>query len=94
MSCPSAAFFQPTTNACEASVRKSWEDMTYHEKLENTRQDMLQLRADLYGLRSELEKEWEAMRDVRSLIGRVDKEVGTIRALSPYLAPRKIPRAV
>jgi hypothetical protein len=94
MPCPLSAFFQPTTNVCEASVRKSWEDMTYHEKLENMRQDLLQLRADLYGLRSELEKEWEAMHDIRSVIGIVDKEVGTIRALSPHLAPRKIPRLV
>jgi len=75
-------------------VRKSWEDMTYHQKLENMRQDLLALRADLHGLRSELEKEWEAMRDIRSVIGRVDKEVGTIRALSPHLASRKIPRVV
>jgi len=75
-------------------MRKSWDEMTYNERLERMRQDLLQLRADFYALRSDLEKEWDAMREIRSVIGRVDKEVGTIRALSPHLAPRKIPRAV
>jgi len=75
-------------------MRNSWERLTYQEKLEDMRQDLFRLRADLHGLRSELDKEWDAMRQMRSEIGRVDKEVGTIRALSPHLAPRKIPRAV
>jgi len=73
-------------------MRKSWDDMTHHEKFEAMREDLLRLRALQHELTSELDTAWAAMREARSEIGRMDKEVATIRALSPHLAPRKLSR--
>lgn len=68
---------------------RSWDDLTYHQKFEILRADISSLHTALNALTSELDATWDAMRETRLALGKIDKEVATIRSLSPHLSPRK-----
>jgi hypothetical protein len=64
-------------------MAKSWNEMTYHEKLENLRQGMVQIHAALNAFKSDLDHTWSAMRGTRLEVDKITKDVATLKALWP-----------
>jgi hypothetical protein len=64
-------------------MTKSWDDMTGHEKLEILWRAMAQIHATQNALASDLEGTWDALKETKSELGRIAKDVGTLRALAP-----------
>ena len=62
---------------------KSWDDMTFHEKIETLRRNMDQMYAAQNALTSDLGGTWEALRATRSELDKISKVVGTLRSLWP-----------
>jgi hypothetical protein len=60
---------------------KSWDDMTYHEKLEMLRQDMARVYAAVGELTRDQDQTWEALRGTRSQLGKLSKDVATLKSL-------------
>jgi hypothetical protein len=60
-----------------------WNNMTDSEKLELVRRDMNRIEKTLSALLSELDVTWNAMKETRSELGKINKEVATLRALWP-----------
>ena len=68
--------------------------MTYNEKMETLRGDMVRLRTisgeiahlqtKINAMISDFGETWEAMRETRSELDKVKKDVGTLKALWPY----------
>jgi len=65
-------------------MAKSWDEMTYREKLEMLRQDIFRIHASIGSLKRDQDETWEALRATRSEIGKIAKDVGTLKALWPY----------
>jgi hypothetical protein len=61
----------------------SWDDMFYSEKLDILARAMTQIQAAQTALTSDLDGTWEALRATRSELGKMAKEVATLRALWP-----------
>jgi hypothetical protein len=57
--------------------------MTDREKLEIVRCDMNRIERTLSALLSELDVTWNAMKETRSELGKISKDVATLRALWP-----------
>jgi hypothetical protein len=64
-------------------MAKSWGEMTYHEKLETLRQEIARIHAAINALTRNEEETWEAMRGIRSELGKITKDVATLKALWP-----------
>jgi hypothetical protein len=60
-----------------------WNSMTDREKLEIVRNDMHRIEATLSALLSELDVTWNAMKETRIEIGKITKDVATLRSLWP-----------
>jgi hypothetical protein len=60
-----------------------WNNMTDREMLEIVRRDMNRIEKTLSALLSELDVTWNAMKETRSELGKINKEVATLRALWP-----------
>jgi hypothetical protein len=65
-------------------VTKSWNDMTYHEKLETLRQDMARIHATVIALTRDQDETWDALKGTRSELGKIAKDVATLKALWPH----------
>jgi hypothetical protein len=65
-------------------MAKSWENMSYHEKLEALRQDMVRVHAAVRALTQDQDETWGALKETRSATGKIIKDVATLRALWPY----------
>jgi archaellum component FlaC len=61
-----------------------WENMNHHEKLETLRRGMAQILDAINALSSDIDGTCDAMKGTRSDVGKIAKEVGTLRALWPY----------
>jgi len=61
----------------------SWNDMTDHEKLEILWRAMAQIHAAQNATTSDLDETWDALRATRSELGKITKDVATLRALWP-----------
>jgi hypothetical protein len=60
-----------------------WNRMTDREKMEIVRNDILRIEATLSALLSELDVTWSAMKETRSELGKITKDVATLRSLWP-----------
>jgi uncharacterized coiled-coil DUF342 family protein len=58
--------------------------MTYNEKIETLRADMAHLQTKISAMISDFGETWNAMRETRSELDKVKKDVGTLKALWPY----------
>jgi hypothetical protein len=65
-------------------MAKSWDDMTYHEKLELLRQDMARIYAALSARARYEDETWEALKGTRSELGKITKDIATLKALWSY----------
>jgi hypothetical protein len=68
-------------------MAKFWDEMTYHQKLEMLRQEMSRVHTFIGSLKRDQDETWEALRATRSEIGKITKDVATIKAL--WSDPRK-----
>ena len=57
--------------------------MTDRERLEIVRSDMHRIEATLSALLSELDVTWNAMKETRTELGKITKDVATLRSLWP-----------
>ncbi len=57
--------------------------MTDREKLEIVHRDMNRIETTLSALLSELDVTWNAMKETRSELGKLSKDVATLRSLWP-----------
>jgi hypothetical protein len=64
-------------------MNSRWSSMTDREKLEIVRSDVHRLEATLSALLSELDVTWNAMKETRIEIGKITKDVATLRSLWP-----------
>jgi len=64
-------------------MTKSWDNMTYHEKLEILAREMHRLHGALHALTCDLDETWDAMRETRSEVDRITKDVATLKSLWP-----------
>jgi len=60
-----------------------WNNMTDREKLEVVRRDMNRIETTLSALLSELDVTWNAMKETRSELSKLNKDVATLRSLWP-----------
>jgi hypothetical protein len=60
-----------------------WNDMTDREKLESLHRDMQRIEATLSALLSDLDVTWNGMKETRLELGKITKDVATLRALWP-----------
>ncbi len=60
-----------------------WNRMSDREKLETVRSDVHRLEATLSALLSELDVTWNAMKETRLELGKITKDVATLRSLWP-----------
>jgi len=60
-----------------------WNRMTDRERLEIVRSDMHRIEATLSALLSELDVTWNAMKETRTELGKITKDVATLRSLWP-----------
>ncbi|MFZ0524809.1 MAG: hypothetical protein WA776_01695 [Xanthobacteraceae bacterium] len=60
-----------------------WNIMTNRERLEIVRSDMHRIEAMLSALLSELDVTWNAMKETRTELGKITKDVATLRSLWP-----------
>ena len=60
-----------------------WNSMTDREKLEIVHSDMLRIETTLSALLSDLDVTWNAMKETRSELGEITKDVATLRSLWP-----------
>jgi hypothetical protein len=77
-----------------SGMTKTWDSMTYNEKIETLRREMARFRtisgemanleAKISVMISDFGETWNAMRDTRSELDKVKKDVGTLKALWPY----------
>jgi hypothetical protein len=61
-----------------------WYNMTVHEKLDALRRDMAGIHAVLNALSSDVDQTWDAMRETRSGLDKITKDVATLKSLWPY----------
>jgi hypothetical protein len=64
-------------------MANSWDDLTDSEKLDILARAMTQIQAAHNALTSDLDKTWDALRATKSELGKMTKEVSTLRALWP-----------
>ena len=57
--------------------------MTDHEKLESLQRQMHRLEIMLSALLTDFDATWSGMQETRTELGRINKEVATLRALWP-----------
>ena len=76
-----------------------WDDMTCDEKLESLRRDVTRMVQVLTELMSDVDGGWAVMRGTSSQLGRINKDVATLKALWPHtkkyarqLEPPALPR--
>lgn len=60
-----------------------WNRMSDREKLEIVRSDVHRIEATLSALLSELDITWNAMKETRTELGKITKDVATLRSLWP-----------
>ncbi len=60
-----------------------WDHLTDRQKLDLVRRDMNRIETTLSALLSELDVTWNAMKETRSELGRINKDVATLRSLWP-----------
>ncbi len=61
----------------------AWPSMTDHEKLESMQHQMHRLEIMLSALLTDFDATWSGMLETRTELGRINKEVATLRALWP-----------
>jgi hypothetical protein len=64
-------------------MNAAWPDMTDHEKLESLQRQMHRLEIMLSALLTDFDATWTGMQETRTELGRINKEVATLRALWP-----------
>ena len=65
------------------AMNPRWHSMTDREKLDIVRSDVHRLEATLSALLSELDVTWNAMKETRIELGKITKDVATLRSLWP-----------
>jgi hypothetical protein len=60
-----------------------WDNLTDRQKLDLVRRDMNRIETTLSALLSELDITWNAMKETRSELGKINKDVATLRSLWP-----------
>jgi hypothetical protein len=60
-----------------------WHGMTDREKLDTLHRQMHRIEATLSALLSDLDATWNGMKETRSELGKINKEVATLRSLWP-----------
>jgi hypothetical protein len=61
----------------------NWDDMTYHEKLETLRRVLVEIHTLLTNRSFDEDETWDAMRGMRSELGKMSKDIATLKALWP-----------
>jgi hypothetical protein len=61
----------------------SWHGMTDREKLETLHREMHRIETTLSALLCDLDATWNGMKETRSELGKINKEVATLRSLWP-----------
>lgn len=64
-------------------MTKSWDDMTYNQKLEALTRAVQEMHATQIKSISDQNETWEALRALRLEIGKIAKDVATLRSLWP-----------
>lgn len=62
---------------------KPWREMNTTEKLDALQREMAQITDALHALTSDLDATWAGMRETRAAVGKITKDVATLRALWP-----------
>jgi hypothetical protein len=65
------------------AMNMHWDNLTDREKLDLVRRDMSRIETTLSALLSELDVTWNAMKETRSELGKINKDVATLRSLWP-----------
>jgi len=60
-----------------------WSDMSDHEKLESLQHQMHRLEIMLSALLTDFDATWAAMQETKAELGRINKDVATLRSLWP-----------
>jgi hypothetical protein len=60
-----------------------WTEMSDHEKLESLQRQMHRLEIMLSALLTDFDATWSGMQETRTELGRINKEVATLRSLWP-----------
>jgi hypothetical protein len=63
-------------------MAEGWDDVL--EQIDSLKQDMRRIVDAITLTASDLDQTWEALRKAQSDLGRLNREVATLRALSPY----------
>jgi hypothetical protein len=69
-------------SAISRSMADEWDDVL--KQIESLKQDMHRIADAIALTASDLDQTWEALRKAQSDLGRLNREVATLRALSPY----------
>jgi chromosome segregation ATPase len=69
-------------SAISRSMAEEWDDVL--EQIDSLKQDMRRIVHAITLTASDLDQTWEALRKAQSDLGRLNREVATLRALSPY----------
>lgn len=73
-------------------MANDWDGLTSDEKLEVLRRDMARILAVLSELTSDLDGTWDFMRGTTSELGKINKDVATLKALWPYKRSHSLTR--
>jgi GH18 family chitinase len=65
-------------------MASDWDGMSSDEKLEILHRDMVRILAVLNELTYDLDGTWDFMRGAHSELGKINKDVATLKALWPY----------
>jgi hypothetical protein len=65
------------------AMNMHWDHLTDRQKLDLVRRDMNRIETTLSALLSELDVTWNAMKETRSELGKINKDVATLRSLWP-----------
>lgn len=60
-----------------------WHQMTDHEKLESLQRQMHRIEIMLSALLTDFDATWAGMQETKAELGRINKEVATLRSLWP-----------
>jgi len=60
-----------------------WHDLTDREKLESLQRQMHRIEITLSALLADFDATWSGMKETRAELGRINKEVATLRSLWP-----------
>jgi septal ring factor EnvC (AmiA/AmiB activator) len=75
--------YRPTDDsAISRSMADEWDDVL--KEIESLKQDMHRIVDAITLTASDLDQTWDALEKAQSDLGRLNKQVATLRALSPY----------